>query len=395
MPSRDDRSITWTRMMIDEILMPLILTPGPVTTALETRRAMLRDYTPNEPDLLALTAEIRRYAVEVAGGDADYTCVLMQGTGNAANEAALGTLVPRDRKLLVVSNGFYGTRLLEIARAIDLDVVALDLPQLEPVRPEQVEAALADEPRISHVVVCHVDTGTGIQNPIERIAEVARRRGVRLIVDAIASFGGLPIDAPALDLEALIASPNKWLEGVPGLGIAIVRRNALIAAEGRCHSFCLDLHRQWQSFERSGHWRFTPPTHAAAALAAALRSHAGEGCSARLARVRANWRCLVLGLRALGIETIIGDEAAAPVIATFHEPADAAYDRAAFFEAMRRRGFVIFRGCLTAVPTFRIGCMGAFGPEVMARVVRSVGEAMAEIGVRDCRKAPQDVAAAD
>jgi 2-aminoethylphosphonate-pyruvate transaminase len=381
------------RMMIDDALMPLILTPGPVTTSLETRRAMLRDYTPNEPDLLALTADIRRYMVELAGGGADYTCVLIQGTGNAANEATLGTLVPRDRRLLVVNNGFYGTRLVEIASAIGLDVVPLDLPKLEPVRPERVEAALAADARISHVVVCHVDTGTGVQNPIEEIAEAARRHGVRLIVDAIASFGGLPIDAKALGLEALIASPNKWLEGVPGLGIAIVRREALIAAEGRCHSFCLDLHRQWRSFERSGHWRFTPPTHAAAALATALRSHAVEGGPARLARVCANWRCLVDGLRALGLETVIDDAAASPVIATFHEPADPAYDRAAFFEAMRRRGFVTFRGCLTEVPTFRIGCMGVFGPDVMERVVRAVGEAMAEMGVRDCRIAPRDVAA--
>jgi 2-aminoethylphosphonate-pyruvate transaminase len=379
--------------MTDEALMPLILTPGPVTTSSETKRAMLRDYTPNEPELLALTAEIRRYVIEIAGGEDDYTCVLIQGTGNAANEATLGTLVPKDRRLLVVNNGFYGARLVEIARGIGLDVTVLELPILQPARPDQVEAALAADPQISHVVVCHVDTGTGIQNPIERIAEVTRRRGVRLIVDAIASLGGLPIDVRALGLEALVASPNKWLEGVPGLGIAIVRQDALIAAEGRCHSFCLDLHRQWRSFERSGHWRFTPPTHAAAALAAALREHAREGRERRLARVQGNWRCLVEGLRALGLETIIDDEAASPVIATFHEPGDAAYDRTAFFEAMRRRGFVIFRGCLTDVPTFRIGCMGSFGPETMARVVRAVGEAMAEMGVRDCQRAPQGIAA--
>ena len=157
-------------------------------------------------------------------------------------------------------------------------------------------------------------------------------------------------------------SPNKWLEGLPGIGLVLVRRTALEAAAGRCHSFCLDLHRQWRSFEDHGVWRFTPPGQAIAALVAALRQHAAEGRAARLERVRRNWRCLVDGLRAQGFATVLPDEVAAPVIATFHQPADPNYDRQRFFEAMWRQGFVMFRGSLTPFPSFRIGCMGAIGP---------------------------------
>jgi 2-aminoethylphosphonate-pyruvate transaminase len=371
----------------------IILTPGPVTTSAATKRARLRDFSPNEPDLLALTAEMHERLLAIVNGGDRYVCVPLQGVGNTANEATLGTLVPRDRKLLIVSNGFYGERLKQIAGAIGLPFEALDLPWTEPARAEQLDAALAAGGTISHVVVCHVDTGTGLLNRLEPLAEVARRRGVALIVDAIASFGGLPIDAQALDLEAVVASPNKWLEGVPGIGLVLVKRAALERAAGRAHSFCLDLHRQWRSFEHDGRWRFTPPTQATAALVAALRQHGEEGQAVRLKRVRRNWLCLVEGLRALGFETYLRDEVASPVIATFHAPADPKYDRERLFELMWQRGFVMFRGQLTPGPTFRIGCMGAVDETVMRRVVEAVEAAMAAMGVQDCRPAYSPAAA--
>jgi 2-aminoethylphosphonate-pyruvate transaminase len=372
---------------MDRRIERIILSPGPVATSALTKQATRRDFTPNEPDLLALTAEFRRTLVELARGGEAYVCVPIQGTGNAANEATLGTLVPRDRRLLIVNNGFYGLRLKQIAAGIGIPHTALDLPITEPVAVPQLEAALEVEPSISHLVVCHVDTGTGLLNPIEPIAELCRQRGVGLIIDAIASFGGLPLDAGALAPEAIVLSPNKWLEGLPGIGLVLVRRTAIEAAAGRCHSFCLDLHRQWRSFEDHGVWRFTPPGQAIAALVAALRQHAAEGQVARLERVTRNWRCLVGGLRALGFETVLRDELGAPVIATFHAPADANYDRQRFFDAMWRQGFVMFRGSLTPFPSFRIGCMGALDQVVMAEVVRAVERSMAEMRVADRRPA--------
>jgi 2-aminoethylphosphonate-pyruvate transaminase len=371
----------------------IILTPGPVTTSAPTKQAALRDFTPNEPDLLALTADMRERLVAMVHGQDRYVCVPVQGVGNTANEAALGTLVAREKKLLIVDNGFYGARLRQIAGAIGVPFAALELPWTEPVTGAQLDAALAADRAISHVVVCHVDTGTGLLNPIEPLADVARRRGVALIVDAIASFGGLPIDAVALDLEAIVLSPNKWLEGLPGVGLVVAKRTALEAAAGRAHSFCLDLHRQWQSFEHDGRWRFTPPAQATAALVAALRQHAQEGQAARFERVRRNWRCLVDGLRALGFQTFLRDEVASPVIATFYEPADPNYDRERLFELMWQRGFVMFRGRLTREPTFRIGCMGAIDEAVMREVVNAVEQSMAAMGVRDYRPAAAPFAA--
>jgi 2-aminoethylphosphonate-pyruvate transaminase len=371
----------------------VILSPGPVTTSAATKQAAGRDFTPNEPELLALTAEMRERLVGIVNGGNRYACVPLQGVGNTANEATLGTLVPRDRRLLIVNNGFYGERLTQIAQAIGVPFATLDLPWTEPVTAGQLDAALAADSAISHVVVCHVDTGTGLLNPIGPLAEVARMREVALIVDAIASFGGLPIDAAALDLEAILLSPNKWLEGLPGIGLVVAKRAALESAAGRSHSFCLDLHRQWRGLESDGRWRFTPPAQTLAALVAALRQHAEEGQAVRFERIRRNWRCLVDGLRALGFETYLRDEVASPVIATFHEPADLNYDRERLFELMWQRGFVLFRGKLTREPTLRIGCMGAFDQEVMGQVVRAIAETMAAMGVRDGRPARAQVAA--
>lgn len=371
----------------------IILSPGPVTTSAATKAAMLRDFSPNEPELLALTAGLRRSLVALANGGEDYTCVMLQGAGNTANEAVLGSLVPRDRKVLVVNNGHYGARLLEIASAIGVPCTALELPITLPVRPDQVDAALAADGSISHVAVCHVDTGTGLLNPIEPLAEVAQMRKVGLIVDAIASFGGLPIDARALGAEAIVLSANKWLEGLPGMALVLVRRAVLEAAAGRCHSFCLDLHRQWRSHETHGGWRFTPPAQAIAALAVALASHAEEGREARLARVRGNWRTLVDGMRAQGFETVLRDEVAAPVIATFYEPADPRFDRERLFACMRERGFVIFRGSLTPFPTLRIGCMGAIDQAAMREVVVGIEASLAAMGVVDCRPGVRPAAA--
>jgi 2-aminoethylphosphonate-pyruvate transaminase len=271
--------------------------------------------------------------------------------------------------------------------------VQVELPITEPVDPEQVDAALAADASISHVAVCHVDTGTGVLNPIEAVAEVARRRKVGLIVDAIASFGGLPIDARALGAEAIVLSPNKWLEGLPGMALALVRRNVLEAAAGRCHSYCLDLHRQWRAHEEHGGWRFTPPAQAIAALAAALRQHAEEGREARLMRVRGNWRTLVDGMRAMGFETVLRDEVASPVIATFYAPADPRWDRERLFACMRDRGFVMFRGGLMPFPSLRIGCMGAFDQATMREVARAIEASLAAMGVADCRPGTRPVAA--
>jgi 2-aminoethylphosphonate-pyruvate transaminase len=360
-----------------------LLTPGPLTTALATREAMLRDWGSRDEGFKAITARVRtRLIALVNGGDA-FTCVPIQGSGTYAVEATLGTLVPRGGKALVLVNGSYGERMARMCKTIGRAFAVYETDENEPPAPARLDDILADEPDVTHVAAVHCETTSGILNPIADVAEVVARRGRRLIVDAMSSFGALPIDAAALRCDALVASANKCLEGAPGIGFAVIRKSALAECKANAHSLSLDLHDQWQGFERTGEWRYTPATHVLAALDAALTAHAEEGgVAGRGKRYAANCRTLVDGMRRLGFETFLSDALQAPIIVTFHSPSDERFDFRKFYDALHARGFVIYPGKLTKAPSFRIGCIGAIDKAVLAGAVAAVAEVAKEMGLR-------------
>ena len=360
-----------------------LLTPGPLTTAREVKEAMLFDKSPNSPEMVAMVRGMRDYIVELANGTGTYECVPVQGSATYGIEAALHTLVDKPTAhILVVENGFYGIRLREVIEAVGIRTTRLQLPVIPPVSGADVEGALAADPSITHVALCHCDTGTGVLNPLGEVAAVCKARGVKLMVDAIASFGGFEIDAPALDVEAVLISPNKCLEGVPGIAFVLCRKSALEAAKGRSPSAVLDLHAQWAFMEEKGWFRFTPPTHVLLALGKAIERHKAEGgIPPREARYRRNHRRLVDGLRQHGFATFMPDAYASPIIATFHDPDDPNYAFDRFYAAMERRGFVIFPGRLTSAHTFRIGTMGDLTEGDISLIIEAVVDSMAEIGV--------------
>ena len=361
---------------------PILLTPGPLTTTCRTKQAMLQDWGSWDADFNALTARVCHHLTDIAGGAGSHVCVPLQGSGTFAVEAALGTLVPADGKVLVPDNGAYCQRIVRILTTLGRACVVLPFREDEPADPVRIAQALADDPAITHVAQVHCETGTGILNPLPAIAEVVARQGRRLIVDAMSTFGLISIDAASMPFDALIAASGKCLEGVPGMGFVIARQDALEAAAGRCHSLALDLHDQWQYMQRTGQWRFTPPTHVVAALHEALDQYREEGgLPARLARYTRNCRTLVDGMRGLGLATFLPDTVQAPVIVTFHAPADPAYRFEALYARVKARGFILYPGKLTRVETFRVGCIGAIDVEQMRAAVAAVGEALRDIGV--------------
>ncbi len=361
-----------------QTMRPLLLTPGPVSVSQTTREALLAPETGFQADL----KWARDYLLAVAAAlPDDYTAVAIPGSATYANEAVIGTLVPPGRTLLVHSNGVYGDRLVEIAEALGTAVATLRTDAFTPPTPDQFAAMLDADPAISHVFVVHCETSTGIVNPLGGVAALCRARGVALLVDAVASFGALELDAAALGLAAITVSSNKCMEGVPGIGWAILRRADLEAA-ARPRALCLDLADQARHMDRTGLFRFTPPLQVLSAFAQACREHAAEGGSpARLARYRANWRRLVDGMRQMGFQTVVPDAAASPIVATFHNPDHPAFRFDALFEGMKQRGFVIFPGRLALANTFRLGCMGAVTGEDIARAMTAVAQTMAEMGV--------------
>ncbi len=360
---------------------PYLLTPGPLTTAYEVKEAMLRDWGSWDADFRAMTAKLCARLVVLAGGG-DLVAVPMQGSGTFAVEAMLGTFVPKDGKALVLANGAYGLRAAETMRYLGRACTLIDKGDYLPPRRDEVAAALDADPTITHVVAIHCETSSGILNPVAEIAEAVRSRGRKLLVDSMSAFGAEPLDAHELGYDAMVSSANKCIEGVPGFGFVVAKRAALEAAAGNCHSLSLDLHAQWKYLEKTGQWRFTPPTHVVAAFLKALELHEAEGgVAGRGARYARNRDVMVAGMRALGFETLLKDRWLSPIIVTFFCPADPAFAFANFYDLMKAKGFIIYPGKLTVVDSFRIGCIGRMDEHVMRGVVRAAGEALAEMGV--------------
>ena len=361
---------------------PLLFTPGPLTTTRITKEAMLRDWGSRDGAFIAMNARVRRRLTALVHGEASHVCVPLQGSGTFIVEAMIGTLVPPAGKLLVLVNGAYGRRMVRICEYYRRACSVQETPEDRPVDPAALDAALAGDPDLTHVVVVHCETTSGVLNPLEEIAAVTARRQRRLLVDAMSAFGALPLDARRVAFDAVAASANKCLEGVPGVGFAIVRREALEEARGQAPSLSLDLHDQWTAMEKTGQWRFTPPTHVIAALDRALDQHAAEGgVAGREARYRRNCALLVEGLRALGFVTLLPDRLQAPIIVTVRMPADPKFDFETVYERLGRRGYVIYPGKLTVADSFRIGCIGALGEAEMRGVLGAIREVMGELGV--------------
>jgi 2-aminoethylphosphonate-pyruvate transaminase len=353
----------------------ILLTPGPLTTSAATRQAMLTDWGSREPDFIALTAELRQRLLNVVNANEDYTAVPLQGSGTFVVEAAIASLVGPDSKLLVLINGAYGERMLAIANGYGRRVEALAWPEDQPIDPVAVAEALAADGNVTHVAMVHCETTTGLLNPLDAVAQVVHRVGRKLIVDAMSSFGALPIDLATTPAVAVLASSNKCLEGAPGLGFAIVKRTALGAAKGVNPSMSLDLHAQWRGFEDNGQWRFTPPVQVVAALVEALRQLEAEGGSdGRLRRYRANFDVLAAGMQRLGFQLYLDPTVQAPIIATFCTPDDRPFEFETFYRRLAAMGFVIYPGKLTKVPSFRIGCIGDLRPDDFKRLIDASAE---------------------
>ena len=364
---------------------PWLLTPGPLTTSPAVKEAMLRDLGSRDRDFIEINRRIRERLVAIAGGDGSHVCVPLQGSGTFAVEAMLGNFVPPDGKVLIMMNGAYGQRMAKICKYNRRVMRILETAEDRPNDPKALDLALAEDREITHVAAVHCETTSGILNPIEAIAEVTRQHGRGLLIDAMSAFGALPVDARRIPFDALVASSNKCLEGAPGLGFCIARRRALEASEDNSPSLSLDLYDQWQAMEKTGQWRFTPPTHVVLAFDQALEEFEAEGgVQGRGARYRENCRILVEGMRALGFETLLPDSLQAPIIVTFGMPVDPRFDFEAFYEALRQRGYVIYPGKLTIAPSFRIGCIGRLGPAEIHGALAAVEATLDELGVTDC-----------
>ena len=361
----------------------LLFTPGPLTTSLSVKQAMLHDAGSWHFEFNAIVARIREHLLKLAGLSREngWEVILLQGSGTFGVEAVFQTCVPPDGNVAVFTNGAYGERIVQMLQCARIPHVVAHAAEEATLDPAALEDLLANEPTISHVAVVHCETTTGILNPIEAIGRVVKRHGKLLVVDAMSSFAGMPIDFAAAGIDFLISSANKCIEGVPGFSFVFAKRPLLLASEGWARSLSLDLLSQLKGFEKNGQFRYTPPTHALLAFDQALRELEAEGgIPARSERYRRNHETLLAGMARLGFRPLLAPAVQSHIITAFRYP-DTGFDFASFYGKLSERGFIIYPGKLTQVNTFRIGNIGRLLPQDLEQLVAAIAVVLNEMGI--------------
>ena len=367
---------------------PLLLTPGPLTTSATVKQAMLHDYGSRDDRFIDLNRRVCVGLLSLCDAGSTHLCIPLQGSGSFAVEAMIANQLPREGKLLNLVNGAYGCRITEICRYLGRHVSVLETGEDQPIDVMGLDRALAGDAAITHVSAVYCETTSGILNPVAKIAEVVANHQRSLLIDAMSTFGALPLSAADIPFAALAASANKCLEGVPGMGFVIVARDSFPGTEGNAHSLSLDLYQQWRYMNENGQWRFTPPTHCLLALDQALRELEEEGgVPGRRRRYEENCRVLVEGMRDLGFETLLPDELQAPVIVTFLMPGNESFNFQEFYRRLNTLGYVIYPGKLTNKDSFRVGCIGHFGIDEMRAAVSAVKSVLQEMKITKVRAA--------
>jgi 2-aminoethylphosphonate-pyruvate transaminase len=365
---------------------PLLLTPGPLTTSKRVKEVMVHDWGSRDAAFLAINKEVLERLPEIVNAKGSHVTVPMQGSGTFAVEAMLTTFVPRSGKVLLLINGAYGQRAKRICTVAGRRLAVHETAEDTPPDLAEVERMLERDPSITHVFAVQCETTSGILNPIVEISALVAKQGRRLLVDAMSAFGALPLDAAKTPFDALAASSNKCIEGVPGLGFVICREAALAETAGNATTLVLDLHDQWQAFSKTGQYRFTPPIHVIVSFHQALMEFWAEGGQpGRCGRYAENCKVLIEGMRRLGFSTLLPDRLQAPIIVTFHMPKDAKFVFQSFYDKLKERGYVIYPGKLTVADSFRIGCIGRLDARHMRDALEAVAEVLRELGIKSLK----------
>lgn len=362
----------------------LLFTPGPLTTSETVKRAMLRDVGSHDSDFINAIQEVREGLLDIAGlTDKNYEAILMQGSGTFGIEAVLSSFTPPNGKWLMIINGAYGRRMNQIAKRLNINTTPLICPENQAPDLSTIETALKMDAHITHVAVVHCETTSGIFNPIKKIGKLARRYGKRYFVDAMSSFGAVPIKIGKWHIDFLVSSANKCIESVPGFCFVLAEKSALLNTEGDARSISLDLFAQWKTLEKNGNFRFTPPTHTILAFAQALKELEEEGgVTGRAERYKLNHECLVTGMKEMGFVAYLKPALQGYIITTFYCPVHPNFDYKTFYNLLHDRGFVIYSGKVTDASCFRLGNIGRIYEHDVQNLLSAISDVLNEMDVQ-------------
>ncbi len=363
----------------------LLFTPGPLTTSLSVKQAMLHDAGSWHHEFNAKVKWVRDKLLEIAGlsREAGWETILLQGSGTFGVEAVFATCVPPNGKVAVLANGAYGERIVLMLQHLTIDHVVLRTPENTPADPEALDRVLAADKTLTHVAIVHCETTTGILNPVVEVGHVVKRHGRAYVVDAMSSFGGMVIDFAGAGIDFLVSSASKCIEGVPGFCFVICRRAALLRCDGYARSLSLDLLDQLKGFEKNGQFRYTPPTHAILAFEQALNELEREGgVTGRGARYRQNHEALVAGMKRLGFRPYLDPAVQSYIITAFCYPESEKFTFGALYQGLSDKGFIIYPGKISQADTFRIGSIGRIFLSDIAALLSAIGSTLKEMGIK-------------
>jgi 2-aminoethylphosphonate-pyruvate transaminase len=361
----------------------LLLTPGPLTTSRTVKQAMLRDLGSRDTEFIGIVRDIRHRLLALAGVDEKtHAAIPMQGSGTFGLEAVVTSTIPRGGKLLVAVNGAYGRRLAQMARTAGIETVTLDYPEDTPVNPGDIVKRLREDRAVTHVSACHCETTSGIMNPIREIGAAVAEAGRVFFVDAMSSFGAVPVDLAACGVDYLVSSANKCVEGVPGFSFVLARLERLLETEGSARNLSLDLLAQYRGLEANGQFRFTPPTHVLLAFHQALLELEEEGgVQGRAARYLANHGLLTAGMRAMGFREYLKPEHQGYIITSFNCPKDPNFSFEEFYRRLNENNYVIYPGKVGNADCFRIGNIGRIFPPDIRDLLAAVRRVLEEMKI--------------
>lgn len=361
----------------------VLFTPGPLITSPAVKQAMLRDLGSRDFEFIELVKDIRQRLLDIGGVQkGDYETIILQGSGTFGLEAVVSSTVPPGGKMLVIVNGAYGRRITQIVGIHHIDLVTLAYPENRTPDLAEIESTLATDDAITNVAVTHCETTTGIINPIKEIGEIVKRYGKIYFVDAMSSFGAIPFSLANFQIDYLVTSANKCVEGVPGFSLILAKLKALEATEGYSRTLSFDLLAQWRGLENDGQFRFTPPTHTLLAFHQALLELDSEGgVEARAARYRSNYEILIAGMREMGFKEYLDPKDQGYIITSFCYPDHPNFTFEGFYSRLNDKQYVIYPGKLGQADCFRIGSIGRIFPSDVRALLAAIRETLEEMEI--------------
>jgi len=363
----------------------VLLNPGPAATSDAVKYAQIvPDICPREKEFGDIMKTMGDDLVRVAHGDLnEFTAVLFCGSGTVCIDVCVNSLVPAGKKILILNNGAYSGRAAEVARYYGLDHIEVTLPITEPIDLKKAEEAIVSDPDIAVVYCCHHETGTGVLNPIYELGDIAHKYGKVMIADTIASYAMIPIDLSKGSVDFIMSSAQKGLRSMTGLSYVIGRTSLIEASKDYpTRSYYTNLYMQYSFIKEKGEMHFTPPVQTVYATQQALKEYFEEGEQARWENHQALWAAIYEGLDALGLETIIPKEYQSKLVVSVKYPDDPNWDFMKVHDYCYERGFTIYPGKVSALPTFRLCTLGRIWPQDIKDFFVVLGDALKACGVK-------------